>query len=285
MELYLSRIILNPLSKAVMHDLGNQRELHKTISRCFPEIEGQADRPQHERATPRNTYKTLHRLDRKGDCLVLYIQSNRMPDWKALPRDYGRVDTRPVHDLYGHIKKGTRLHFRLAANPTRRVSRSDEMSDPRFRSSMAPAEYRRRHGKNETRRRVEILGDREPDANGIKKSREEKLVEWLQRKGEITEQIIESPGRRDRGETVRVGGFKILSVNVDDRIANVAIAVHGKATFKREKGDKHSVTLDAVTFEGVLEVTDADAFRSVLANGIGPGKAYGFGLMSIAPVN
>jgi CRISPR system Cascade subunit CasE len=44
------------------------------------------------------------------------------------------------------------------------------------------------------------------------------------------------------------------------------------------------VTFASVRFEGVLEVRDADRFREALANGIGPGKAYGFGLLSIAPV-
>jgi CRISPR system Cascade subunit CasE len=37
-----------------------------------------------------------------------------------------------------------------------------------------------------------------------------------------------------------------------------------------------------VQFEGDLEVTDAAAFRAALAQGIGSGKAYGFGLLSIA---
>ena len=38
-----------------------------------------------------------------------------------------------------------------------------------------------------------------------------------------------------------------------------------------------------VVFDGHLRVTDERAFKAALANGIGSGKAYGFGLMSIAP--
>lgn len=41
------------------------------------------------------------------------------------------------------------------------------------------------------------------------------------------------------------------------------------------------VTLLSVTFEGLLEVTDEELFRNMLANGIGRGKAYGMGLMTI----
>jgi CRISPR system Cascade subunit CasE len=44
-----------------------------------------------------------------------------------------------------------------------------------------------------------------------------------------------------------------------------------------------SVTVAGALFEGVLVVGDADRFRAALEAGIGPAKAYGFGLLSIAP--
>jgi CRISPR system Cascade subunit CasE len=43
------------------------------------------------------------------------------------------------------------------------------------------------------------------------------------------------------------------------------------------------MTHAAVLFEGVLEIVDADLFRGALWGGIGPAKAYGFGLLSVAP--
>jgi CRISPR system Cascade subunit CasE len=39
----------------------------------------------------------------------------------------------------------------------------------------------------------------------------------------------------------------------------------------------------AVRFDGVLVVTDPALFKATVANGIGSGKAFGFGLLSIAP--
>lgn len=42
-----------------------------------------------------------------------------------------------------------------------------------------------------------------------------------------------------------------------------------------------AVTFAGATFEGSLSVTHADAFREALARGIGPAKAFGFGLLSI----
>lgn len=41
------------------------------------------------------------------------------------------------------------------------------------------------------------------------------------------------------------------------------------------------VTFLAVTYDGILEVCEADAFRRLLCDGIGRGKAYGAGLMTL----
>ena len=41
------------------------------------------------------------------------------------------------------------------------------------------------------------------------------------------------------------------------------------------------VTLLAVTYEGILQVTDAQQFRALLCQGMGRGKAYGLGLMTV----
>ncbi|MBU5434217.1 type I-E CRISPR-associated protein Cas6/Cse3/CasE [Pseudoflavonifractor sp. MSJ-37] len=43
----------------------------------------------------------------------------------------------------------------------------------------------------------------------------------------------------------------------------------------------HQVTFLAVTYDGTLEVRDPDRFREMLCGGIGRGKAYGAGLMTI----
>lgn len=52
-------------------------------------------------------------------------------------------------------------------------------------------------------------------------------------------------------------------------------------TFSRRET---SVTLRVATYEGLLTVTDRDAFVHALSFGIGRGKGYGCGLMTLAPV-
>ncbi len=57
--------------------------------------------------------------------------------------------------------------------------------------------------------------------------------------------------------------------------------------YKFQKGnDKNRpVTLCGITYEGILTVTDEEKFIELLTNGIGRGKAYGMGLMTvISPV-
>lgn len=51
----------------------------------------------------------------------------------------------------------------------------------------------------------------------------------------------------------------------------------------RFRRDKHTVTLSVVSFDGTLEITDPVAFCAALINGIGPARAYGCGLLTIAP--
>lgn len=53
---------------------------------------------------------------------------------------------------------------------------------------------------------------------------------------------------------------------------------------KEEHGRRHTVSLTAVTFEGHLRVTDPAMLRRTLTSGLGKGKAYGCGLMTLAPV-
>lgn len=47
------------------------------------------------------------------------------------------------------------------------------------------------------------------------------------------------------------------------------------------KKASREISLFSVTYEGLLEVTDAEAFRRALTNGIGRGKAYGMGLLTV----
>jgi CRISPR system Cascade subunit CasE len=48
----------------------------------------------------------------------------------------------------------------------------------------------------------------------------------------------------------------------------------------RRRGSQ-PIRLYGVLFDGILEVLETEAFRDVICAGIGPGKAFGFGLLSV----
>ncbi|MDE6091484.1 MAG: type I-E CRISPR-associated protein Cas6/Cse3/CasE, partial [Ruminococcus sp.] len=50
-----------------------------------------------------------------------------------------------------------------------------------------------------------------------------------------------------------------------------------------KKGNK-VISLISVTYEGMLEITNVDLFKNALTNGIGRGKAYGMGLLTVMKV-
>lgn len=65
------------------------------------------------------------------------------------------------------------------------------------------------------------------------------------------------------------------------RLVGAQTSNAGKVRFAR-RGSERRIVLMGVTFDGVLEVTDAVALRNAVKKGIGPGKALGFGLLTLA---
>lgn len=95
---------------------------------------------------------------------------------------------------------------------------------------------------------------------------------WLSRKGSTGGFGLPPFDERTGAPNVRVGHGS----NLTGHRASVLSPI-GAAT--------NLLTFAAVQFEGYLRVTNVDVFRRTLLEGVGPGKAYGFGLLSIAPVN
>jgi len=91
---------------------------------------------------------------------------------------------------------------------------------------------------------------------------EEDQIAWLRRKGDAS-------------------GFRLLAARVNRDVPNVQTAPRPKTSGRREK---NRLSFGSALFNGELEITDAERFRQALSDGVGSGKAYGFGLLSIAPI-
>lgn len=118
----------------------------------------------------------------------------------------------------------------------------------------------RRISKNDSSEETRWHGKR------VELRREEDQLAWLQRKG-------------------ATAGFHVLTVRASSaeaaEVADVRV-IEGARQVTGKDGERE-LRFGSVLFEGRLRVTDADAFRRALESGIGSGKAFGFGLLSIAP--
>ena len=258
--MYLSRLILNPRNRQVQRELGNPYELHRTLLTAFPNAAIHAQRNQLENVG------LLFRLETQthSNLPMLLVQSQAEPDWTLLAAEYLWQDANAwggdenpkvtqVHPNKIRFVDGQRLNFRLRANPTKRMGKS--------------AEYNK--GK-----RVGIY-------------KEEKLIEWLKRKGEVSgfclcpvEGFAQEPIvyqlqiSQDQYSHLE----KVIPHRVKEEISGKRITV------VQSPNTKHDLMLHSVQFDGILQVTDPAAFLTAIQAGIGSGKAFGFGLLSVAPV-
>jgi CRISPR system Cascade subunit CasE len=152
---------------------------------------------------------------------------------------------RPLDKLLESMEPGNRYRFRLRANPTRRVHRRATL-EMDAKSTRSRTEEAASIGK-----RVEL-------------TREEDQIAWLKRRGEAA-------------------GFSVIVTRlVPDQGVLALQAGPSEKMVGRRQGQR--LTLATVLFDGVLQVTDDALFRDALVNGVGPGKAFGCGLLSIAPI-
>ncbi len=87
-------------------------------------------------------------------------------------------------------------------------------------------------------------------------------------------------------------GFEVTRKPADQRLTEHGdeheVIAHTKSALRfGKRGDntpRHDVRFVSVTFDGRLRITDIDAFRHTLTRGLGKAKAYGCGLMTLAPV-
>lgn len=136
-----------------------------------------------------------------------------------------------------------RFRFSLLANPTRKV-RSNANGELRKNSRRVPV-FCDPEAKKEPATRLDVR---------------EKLLEWLDRQAERH-------------------GFRY------DR-ATIKTTPRPREVFvKKSRADekRHAGLHVAVEYVGTLAVTDREAFRAAVAGGVGPAKAFGFGMLCLAP--
>jgi len=199
---------------------------------------------------PRESLGILYRLDksREGQ-LTLLVQSSAPPDWTSLPAGYLTLP-QPFDDA--------------VPNPALRVL------DESLANLAGGQRLRFRLRANPTKKVDTKTGPDGKKKNGrrIALTNSEDRIAWLERKGEQH-------------------GFKLVDVEFSTgRSSAVLDLTEGRATGNRLSPDgkpASGLTFGSVVFEGLLEVSERGLFVEALKHGIGSGKAFGFGLLSIAP--
>ena len=172
------------------------------------------------------------------------VQSSVAPTWSHLPADYLGPD------LDGRGNPATRpldAEYDQVRGGMRLVFRL------RANPTRCIADGNTEQGERWRGKRIELR-------------REEDQLAWLARKGEQH-------------------GFRLLETAARPEVPDVRAATQEKTRgWRPARAEQASMPLrfGAVLFEGRLQVTDRPLFLAALERGIGSGKAFGFGLLSVA---
>lgn len=243
--MYLSKAYLNTQNSQVIQDLGNIYDFHRRISILFPNTTNNK--------SFRKEFQILYRIDNPKDERTPYllIQSKIAPEWSNLLDSYpyyfkGTPESKDLIPFLNKLLEMQNHIFKLKVNPVKRPP---------------PKKY----GKGEYRGKT----------NRIPIQREEKLIKWLERKS-------------------KTSGFRLLQIHTtnEENIFDIRVRNVPKARIKTpyryqnviSKKREHNLTFHSVIFEGRLQIVNIKQFKEALISGIGPGKAFGFGMLSIYPL-
>lgn len=263
---YLSRIRINPLRAESRKLLTNPRTLHGAIAGAVP-VSGTDGR-------------VLWRLDaddaRRPHLLVL---TPTRPDWTRLVEQAGWPDAEGEHaavrdyaPVLDRIAVGREFAFRLTASPVQNTRAP-------VKPTLCQEERIAAHADAPSRRRGFRLGHRTAAAQ----------LDWLLSRSQRL-WGFEVP-------TSRIGsaapGLAVVEADLIDNAArqrhdanpvrDIRITARDRHSFKKNGKGPH-VIFHSATFEGRLRITDTSLFTGGLLSGIGPSKAYGCGLLTLAPL-
>lgn len=194
----------------------------------------------------RDHFGVLYRVEPAGanGGARMLVQSRHRPDWSRLPTGYLRVSAPDPKPV-----------DQLYAHIT-------DGQELLFRLRANPT---RRISNRNTEQGEQWRGKR------VELRREQDQLAWLHRKGEQA-------------------GFALVTArtcNADGEATDATVPdlrTRDTATRVTSRRAARQLTFASVVFEGRLRVIDVSAFRHALEHGIGSGKAFGFGLLSIASI-
>ncbi|MFF8831491.1 type I-E CRISPR-associated protein Cas6/Cse3/CasE [Streptomyces sp. NPDC015131] len=266
---YLSRIRINPLRAASRTLLANPRALHAAVMGGLP------DHTDDERVLWRLDPDNPHRP-------YLFVLTRSRPDWTHVVEQVGWPDADGEHaavrdyaPVLAQLAVGREFAFRLTASPVQNTrtptkptrTQAERLAAHAEAGNKRPRSFRLGH-RTASAQLAWILSQAPRRGFDIPAVHLEAAATGPQPRPPATAPDTAKP-RRSRPDTNPPFEVRIT-------------ARHRHSFRKHEKG--HTVVFHSATFEGRLRITDTQLFRSSLLAGIGPSKAYGCGLLTLAPL-
>ncbi|MEU9609810.1 type I-E CRISPR-associated protein Cas6/Cse3/CasE [Streptomyces sp. NPDC048057] len=258
---FLSRIRINPLRAESRRLLSNPRAMHGAVMGGVPDVVD-GDR-------------VLWRLDADDSHRpFVYVLTPGKPDWTHVVERAGWPDADGDHalvrdyaPLLAQVSAGREFAFRLTANPvqTTRTPLAPTPAQVKRREAAGPGERIRgfRHAHRTAATQLEWFLTRTGKWGfEVPAARTEPAAPGL-----VTDAAAVDQGQGRRPEPAR----------------EVRITGRSRHSFAKGGRGPH-VVFHSATFEGRLKVVDPAAFATRLLRGIGPSKAYGCGLLTLAPL-
>ncbi|MBD0842050.1 MULTISPECIES: type I-E CRISPR-associated protein Cas6/Cse3/CasE [unclassified Streptomyces] len=259
--MYLSRFRINTARPGARRLLSSPQSLHAAVMVSFPRLLPTATAGP---GTPAEGPRVLWRLDHNASAEVfLYVVSPDRPDlthlveqagWPAAAAadpDNPGWQTRPYAPFLDRLEQGSTWAFRLTANPVHHIRRKDD----------------------------------EPIKRTAHLTPVHQMAWLLERQERCGFRVCEKP---DSKRLLPSGTTHKKSAHHGDRY-ELIVRDQRNLSFAKPRQDnapgrRRPVTLVAVTFDGRLQITDPDLLRRTLVQGLGKAKAYGCGLMTLAPL-
>lgn len=245
--MYMTKFPINTTRRETRRMLASPYRLHAALSGSFPGHGGSEN----------DNGRLLWRVDREADGSTnLLIVSPKMPSLVGLNEQIGWPDidrqwqTRSYDGFLSQLDVGQVYGFRLCANPvvSRTSIKNDRGSSKRI-AHLTPLQHM-----------AWLVGEAAFQEAGIK----------------APEHIMyESETRAARN------GFEVEH-GVDGSL-QLLVSEISKRKFKQGTTGR-TIALATARYDGVLKVTDSEKMRHALARGIGHGKGFGCGLLTLASV-
>jgi CRISPR system Cascade subunit CasE len=223
---------------------GTQRMLRSPQVVHAAVLGGLSRQPVDERVLWRLEMKNPHRV------AVLALTQSK-PSWEHLVEQGGwpgaddeQAAVRPYDPLLDGLRLGAAFAFRLRANPVSAMRRPEKPS---------------------AAQQLYLGGTERPRGVRVPHRTAAHQMAWF----------------LDRIES---WGFTVSTSRSGE--PDVRLAARERLVFSKTSrgGAKNRVTLQTATFEGRLAVADVDTARRSLLEGVGPARAYGCGLLTLAPI-